>query len=79
MSSHIGALRICLAALALLGALTGVARACGRPERAHKGLGNYNAVSTAPTALILCSKNPNRREPEVSTLCWDFTFVLPER
>src|SRR5688572_3174697 len=39
----------------------------------QKGLGNYNAVSTAPTALILCSKKPNRREPEVSTLCWDFT------
>ena len=40
-----------------------------------QGLGNYKTVSTAPTALIFCSKNsnPNRREPGVSSLSWDFT------
>jgi len=40
-----------------------------------QGRGNYKTVSTAPTALIFCSKNrkPNRREPEVSTLSWEFT------
>ena len=35
-------------------------RSCGRPERAHRGLGNYKIVST-PGARRSCRNAPNWR------------------
>jgi hypothetical protein len=44
-------------------------------QNAPPGLGNYKTVSTAPTALIFCSKKtqPKQKRARVSTVSWDFT------